>query len=147
MTEICRVRTLPFPFAILALALALALAIGCTAAEEEAPPQPPLVVLAPVDGRDLEEHIEATGQLLAVDEADIAAEVEGRITEILADEGDPVEEGGEILLIDPERRELELADARAQVAEARASHSEARRERSRGRRPHTDRHHQTRHHQ
>jgi membrane fusion protein (multidrug efflux system) len=78
------------------------------------------VLLAPVELRDVEDFIEATGELLAKDRAEIAAEVPGRITEILLFEGDDVDAGEIVLEIDPERRKLEVEDARARVSEAEA---------------------------
>jgi membrane fusion protein (multidrug efflux system) len=79
------------------------------------------VVLAPVELRDVEHHIEASGQLVAQYEAQIAAEVPGRITELLLLEGDRAEAGAVVLEIDPERRELEVEDARARLLEAEAA--------------------------
>ena len=66
------------------------------------------------------EQIQATGELIAVDEASVAAEVAGRITALRVDEGAPVAAGEVVLEIDRERRELELANERAMVAGARS---------------------------
>ena len=101
------------------LAFVLLSACGSDGDREEmgAPP----VVIAKVEVRDLEDRIDATGELVAKERAQIASEVSGRITEILIDEGDAVEAGQALLEIDPERRELELADARAGLTEAEAS--------------------------
>jgi membrane fusion protein (multidrug efflux system) len=104
---------------------------ACRAEQPPAPSLAPRVSLAPVHSCDVEERIEASGELVAVEQAEIAAEVEGRITELLHDEGSAVEAGEALLTIDPERRELELASARAQVAEAKAGVGERRREHSR----------------
>ncbi len=93
---------------------------ACQAEQPPAPSLAPRVSLSPVRSRDVEERIEASGELVAVEQAEIAAEVGGRITELLHDEGSAVEAGEGLLTIDPERRELELASARAQVAEAKA---------------------------
>ena len=88
----------------------------------------PPVAVAPVEVVDLVDRIEATGQLIARDQAHIAAEVAGRITEILADEGSAVESGAAVLRIDPERRELERDDVRARLVEAQAGVRERERE-------------------
>ena len=112
----------------LAPAALLLFALGCGGAEEVAPPAGKPVVVTEVEARDLEERIEGTGELLAKDRAEVAAQVAGEITAILFDEGEAVEEGAIVLEIDPERRNLELDRARAQVAEARASLDEQRRE-------------------
>src|SRR5262249_58020932 len=70
----------------------------------------------------------ATGELLAVDEASVAAEVSGRITALRVSEGAPVHQGDVVLEIDRERRELELANERAMVAAARSEIAQERRE-------------------
>ena len=88
-------------------------------------------MIGTVQVRDVEEHIEATGELLAKEQAEIASELSGRITEILVDEGDAVEAQQVLLEIDPERRNLELADARAGLAEAQAALREQQREHAR----------------
>jgi membrane fusion protein (multidrug efflux system) len=112
------------------LLLLLALVSGCS---EEAPPEPlpPLVELVRVEAFDVEDRIESIGELRAVERAMIAAEVDGRITEILRDEGDSVAAGETLLHIDPERRELDLANARAQLGEAVAAAKEALRDQRR----------------
>lgn len=102
--------------------------VGCA---EEAPPEVDLarpVVVADVAVVDLDERIEATGELRADEEAEIASEVAGRVTELHVDEGARVAAGDLLLEIDPERRELEVRSARAQLAEARAALREAERE-------------------
>jgi membrane fusion protein (multidrug efflux system) len=79
------------------------------------------VTLAPVVARDLEEHIEATGELRAKDSARIAAEVAGRVTETPYEEGSRVAAGTVVMRIDPERHALERDAARAGLAQAEAS--------------------------
>jgi membrane fusion protein (multidrug efflux system) len=93
---------------------------------EASPAQPAVVV--PVTLRSFEERIEASGQLLAKHQADVAAQVAGEVTEVLADEGDAVVEGDIVLEIDPERRHLELDAAQARVGEAEAAVAEQARE-------------------
>lgn len=116
--------------------LACAALGACSGGEEAGEVRPPRVVVAPVEARDFEERIRASGELLAVQQAEIAAEIEGRVTELLVDEGEPVDEGAPLLRIDPERRELELVDARAQVAELATARKEADREYERVRQLH-----------
>ncbi|MEE8558425.1 MAG: efflux RND transporter periplasmic adaptor subunit [Myxococcota bacterium] len=110
------------------LALAILSVAACGGGDAAAPPPATPVVVTPVEVRRLDEHIEATGQLLARDQARVAAEVPGRITEVLHDEGDRVEAGAVVIRIDPERRELERDDALARVAEAEASLGDRERE-------------------
>ncbi len=102
--------------------------LACGGEDEVVEIAAPRVVVVPVEARDFEERIAASGELIAVDEAEIAAEVDGRITALLVDEGEAVAEGTPLLSIDPERRELERADARAQVAEFVTGLREAKRE-------------------
>jgi membrane fusion protein (multidrug efflux system) len=102
---------------------------GCGAekAAVEVTPERPAVVV-PVILRSYEEQIEASGQLLAKHQADVAAQVAGEVTEILADEGDAVAEGDIIIEIDPERRNLDVEAAMAGVGEAQAGVAERLRE-------------------
>lgn len=111
------------------LALALAGALGGCSSERaaEAPAARP-VVIVPVSVGTVEDRLAASGQLLARDRAEVAAQVEGEVTAVHAEEGDAVSEGALVLAIDPERRELELARARAQVAEGEATVAEMDRE-------------------
>jgi membrane fusion protein (multidrug efflux system) len=108
--------------------LLLALMMACGAGDDGEELGAPPVVITNVELRDLEERIAATGELLAKEEAQIASEVSGRITEILVDEGEAVEAAQVLLEIDPERRNLELADARAGLAEAGAALGEQKRD-------------------
>lgn len=113
----------------LAALLAAALALAACAPEEtavETPGRP--VVLTPVLVQDIEDRIEASGELRAKDRADVSAQVAGEITEVLVEDGDPVEAGAVVMEIDPERRHLELDRARARVGEAEAAVAVQRRE-------------------
>jgi membrane fusion protein (multidrug efflux system) len=106
--------------AALAAACAAGFLVACGGEAELEGPQAVPVTITPVVAMELEERIEATGQLVARDHAEIAAEVAGRVTEILVEEGSSVRAGDAVLSIDPERRNLERDSARARVDEARA---------------------------
>jgi len=121
--------------ALLSAALA-ALCVACSEPGGTPQAQAPTVALAPVLVQDVTDHIEATGQLVAPDQATLAAEVAGRVTEIRIDEGSSALQGDVIVTIDPERRELELASARARLAETRVALAELKRERERVRKLH-----------
>lgn len=111
--------------------LALAVALVACGGDEVAPPaaqMAPPVMVETVQVRDVVDRIEATGQLVAKAEATVAAQVAGQVTSIAVEEGDPVEAGQVLLEIDPERRNLEVADAEARLTEARANVAESRRE-------------------
>ena len=105
--------------------LAAGLLLACEDAESTAEKPAPPVAIATVTITDLLEEIEATGELLARNHAKIAAEVGGRITEVVVDEGLAIEAGGVVLLIDPEARKLALTGARARRAAPRAAFSAA----------------------
>ena len=88
----------------------------------------PLVAVEPVVALDFTERILATGELRAENHAQIAAEVDGRVTKLWVEEGTAVEQGIAILELDPVRRQLELDAATARVSETSATLTEARRE-------------------
>ncbi len=111
------------------LLLGFAAACGRETAVEEKPLNP--VVLVPVSVRDVEEHVAATGQLLAKQRADVAAQVGGEITRILVDEGMTVADDTVVMEIDPDRRKIDLDRARARAAEASSALAEAERQHKR----------------
>lgn len=110
-----------------ALFLAAGITLACGGADAPAPMPARPVVTTGVTIADVEDRILATGQLQARDEASIAAEVPGQVTAVRIEEGQPVEAGQVVLEIDPQKRELELAEARAGLAQATAALSEAKR--------------------
>jgi RND family efflux transporter MFP subunit len=121
----------------LAVALsALLLALGCgdEAAEEQELARP--VVAVPVVVSTIEERIEATGELDAKERAEVASQVDGVVTELAVDEGVRVEEGALLLAVDPEKRSLAVANARAMYRDAQAAMEEAEREAARVRKLH-----------
>jgi multidrug efflux pump subunit AcrA (membrane-fusion protein) len=107
--------------------LAVALIPACGAEDDREEVGAPPVVIANVEVRHLEDRIDATGELVAKERAQIASEVSGRVTEVLVDEGEAVEVAQVLLEIDPERRNLELANARAGLTEAEAALGEQKR--------------------
>lgn len=109
----------------------VAFAFACRGGDQAPDAAGTPVVLIPVELRDVEDRIEASGQLLAKDRARVAAEVPGRVTEILLFEGDEVEASQAVLEIDPERRKLEVEDASARVLEAEAALFDQKREEKR----------------
>lgn len=112
-------------FSAAALALAL-MACGAEEKKEEIVAAPVVVARAAVS--DVEDRIGGTGELAAPDRAAIAAEVDGRITEVRVDEGSKVAAGALLLEIDPEKRRLDADSARAQLRDAEASFVVAQRE-------------------
>lgn len=65
--------------------------------------------------------LKAVGSFFAEDEVTISAEVDGRISQIVVDEGYPLETGQIVLRLEQERPQLEVARAEAEVREARAN--------------------------
>jgi membrane fusion protein (multidrug efflux system) len=108
--------------------LTAALAVGCSQREDVHPVKAPRVATAAIVTVDLEERIEASGELEARYHSFVAAEVSGQITQIVKGEGEPIAAGEAVLEIDPQRRELEFAAARARAAQADAGAVEARRQ-------------------
>ena len=113
------------------IACSLGWVSGCGGEGAEAPTAAemiPPVMLARAIVRDVQERIDATGQLLAQAEATVAAQVPGQITSVLVEEGDAVLRGQILLEIDPQLRLLEARDAGARLAEARAQVLESQRD-------------------
>jgi len=107
----------------------LGLLLGCGSDEvEETKVEATPVTVERVVAEAIEIRIEATGQLIARDRAEVAAEVAGQITEMNVDEGSAVAAGDVVMTIDPERRRLELNSARALVDEAQAAVREGERD-------------------
>lgn len=117
---------------ILVSILPFSVAVGCgdaaTEARKSVADQLPVVAVEPVVALDFTERILATGELTARNHANIAAEVDGRVTQLRVDEGAAVARGAAVLELDPARRQLEHAAAKARVSELRAAAHEARRE-------------------
>jgi membrane fusion protein (multidrug efflux system) len=110
-------------------AVAAALALGACRRPDSAGSAPAhSVILAPVTVSDLDERVAATGQILAKQRADVAAQVPGEVTAILIDEGQTVGESQVVIEIDPERRALDLDRARARLSEAGSGLLEAQRQ-------------------
>jgi membrane fusion protein (multidrug efflux system) len=103
--------------------------LACSDGEVELPElKLTLVSVEPVTIEDLENRVTAVGELVAPQHAEISAEVDGRVTEIHLVEGGAVLAGQALLELDPAKRRLELAAARARVSEAVARVDNARRQ-------------------
>lgn len=83
------------------------------------PKQPLLdVVLRDVTVQDASRFIEVTGTLYGEEEVTLAAEVEGRVVEILADLGDQVPHGGTLARIDTTEYELAVDESKSSLLAA-----------------------------
>ncbi len=88
-----------------------------------------------VSRQDLVARVTATGHVEPKTSIDISADVSGRIVQLTVEEGDDVEEGQLILVIDParfeaavDRAEAALSDAQAREAQARGNYQQAQRD-------------------
>ena len=88
-----------------------------------------------VSRQDLVARVTATGHVEPKTSIDISADVSGRIVQLTVEEGDDVEEGQLILVIDParfeaavDRAEAGLSDAQACEAQARGNYQQAQRD-------------------
>lgn len=113
------------PKALLSLLALSTLAVGTTACGRAngvgsgkalaAPtPEPIRVTAAPVEARSLPRTLEVTGALAAEESADVAAERDGRVADVLVERGSFVEKGAVLARLDDR-------DARASLQEAKAS--------------------------
>jgi multidrug efflux pump subunit AcrA (membrane-fusion protein) len=109
-------------------ALAFLSLASCSGGDAKPDEHVPSVTDAVAESVDLREEIRASGDLNARLHTTIAAEIEGRITQIAVDEGGSVKAGAVVIEIDPQRRRLELAAGRARLAQAQANFANAARQ-------------------
>ncbi len=113
-----------------AAAIASLLLAGCgpggSQPAVEAPP--PGVLVAKVARRELSETIEYVGQTVAVNDVSLRAQVEGYLLARTFVEGQDVEQGAELFLIDPVLYEAGVAAADGAVAQMRAAVTRAARD-------------------
>lgn len=88
-----------------------------------------------VEKRDLTATVTASGNVRARRKVDISSDISARVTELLVDEGEDVEEGQILLHLDPSRYEAavnrslaNLKQSQAQVAQSKANHVRVERE-------------------
>ena len=91
------------------------------AVAQAAPPAPPPVTVSVPVQKQVTEWDEYTGQFAAVDYVEIRARVSGYLTEIHFTDGQIVNKGDLLFVIDPRPYEIELQQAQAQLATAEAS--------------------------
>jgi RND family efflux transporter MFP subunit len=99
---------------------ALILAVGPpVAAQTGAPPPPAVTISAPLQ-REIVEWDEYTGQFAAVEYVELRARVSGYLQSIHFQDGQVVNRGDLLFVIDPRPFEIALASAKAQLAQAQA---------------------------
>jgi HlyD family secretion protein len=106
--------------------------LGCATAgaavayQRSRAPAPPRFLTAPLARGDLTETVTAVGTLAPVDAVELGAEVTGRLTRVLADVNDQVQEGQVLAEIDPEQLAARVRESRAQLETANANEQSAR---------------------
>ena len=108
------------------VALSTLLLVACDSGPKQAVEAPPPgVLVAKVARRQVSETVEYVGQTVAVNDVSLRAQVAGYLLERKFDEGQDVEQGAELFLIEPAPYEAGVAAAEGAVAEARAAVSRA----------------------
>jgi RND family efflux transporter MFP subunit len=114
------------PFATLVLVSAACLSSACSSADGKttdiAPAEraPIAVAAAPAVEQPITRFIRATGTLLAEEQADVAAEVSGRVTETPVERGTPVSQGAMLVRLASTETEAQAHEAEANAAQIEA---------------------------
>jgi len=111
------------PVVILA-GVALALAAGCAKSPSantlDDASRPVRVHLYTVAEETANRRIQAVGSLYALEESTLSAQVEARVSQVLADEGDTIKEGQPLILLDTQELQFEVERQRGIVEQVRA---------------------------
>ncbi len=119
--------------ALLSLATGMLSLVMATPAPAQAPPPgpppgpPPVTVAAPAK-RTVTDWIEYTGQFAAIDNVEVRARVSGYLTEIHFTDGQMVNKGDLLFVIDPRPYEIAVASVRARLDQALGSKDYAKRQ-------------------
>jgi membrane fusion protein, multidrug efflux system len=109
------------PTVSLALLLAVLLAVASCSGEKKPPAQPPVPVLvAQVVAKDVPVELKAIGNVEAYQTVGIKARVGGQITQVNFQQGQDVNKGDLLFVIDPRPSEAALRQAEANLAKDRA---------------------------
>jgi len=106
--------------ALIAAAVVIVLAILVTVNVRRGRDRGVEVEIAPVERRELVEHVSGSGRIEARKSVSLTSSVIGKVLEVAAEEGDRVEKGDLILRIDPGERTAALEQAKAVLARAKA---------------------------
>ncbi len=110
----------------------LAPALSGTPAQAQQQAAPPAVTVSPPLKKQIVEWMEFTGQFASVEYVEVRARVSGYLTEIHFTDGQIVNKGDLLFVVDPRPYEIAAASARAEVAQAAASLELAKRQLVRG---------------
>lgn len=126
MTFFCRtgtrVRDMAAVFAVILLLSA------CSEPQQDQQQPPPPVRFTTVEATDVTTEAEYAGRVRGSREVEVRSRVEGILLERLYNEGQMVAAGDELFRVDPERYEIAVQRAEAELANARASYNQAQRE-------------------
>jgi RND family efflux transporter MFP subunit len=109
---------------VAATTLAALFAVGCSKAApssvlgDAAHPTP--VHLYTVAEETAQRRVQAVGSLFALEESTLSSQVEGPVSEVLADTGDTVKEGQPLILLDTRELQLAVESQKGQVRQVRA---------------------------
>lgn len=111
-------------YSLFTIAIASALACGCgkttpTSVLGDATHPTPVSVYT-VAEEIAQRRVQATGSLFPFEESMVSAQVEGRISQVLADVGDNVKEGQTLIALDPQELQFEVDRQRGIVRQVRA---------------------------
>jgi len=100
---------------------------SCKTEKQEMPAFQPLlpVLAAQATLQDVPEYISITGELRSSAGVDVHAQVEGKVLKVLVQEGQWVEEGTPLIVIDPKPYKLKVEEARCELAKLTATLNEA----------------------
>lgn len=104
----------------LVLSVVVLTASGCQERADFVPPAPPDVTVAMPLRRPVQEYFEAPGQTRSVKVVEVRSRVEGYLKEIRFQDGELVEEGQLLLVIDQAPYKAQLASANASLEKAKA---------------------------
>jgi len=111
--------------AMIGAAGALAALAGCGEQNTYVAPPPPKVTVATPLQQPVTRFLEATGNIVAVNSANLVARVQGFVQEINYRDGDFVKKGASLFVIEPEPYKLKLQQSQAAEAGAKASLTQA----------------------
>ena len=113
-------------FSAAAVVAAAALTAGCSsgtpaaAASKADAPEPVSITTVVVDSKPLERHLRVTGSLTADEQAEVSAEIAGRITATPVERGSRVTAGTLLVRISAEEASAQLQEARANASQIEA---------------------------
>jgi RND family efflux transporter MFP subunit len=107
---------------VIAVAIALS---GCGQGNQYVPPPLPKVTVAKPAQKSITRYLDATGNTVAVNSADLVARVSGFIDKINYEDGAPVKKGDLLFTIEPEPYRVKVEQAKAAEAAAEATLKQA----------------------